>query len=175
MVNNKWQLLKYLSYDQYSVRGCPSSTSRPHFYTHAVVVKQKLILEAHLCWGIVSYKPLFLYNCVDFPGGLVVHSALGYGNHGVALPCDMKMGTTRFVCISGTLKPQIISRHDCFPFLQLCAAHLPTEAEAPNHYQAVCRALFAETMELHTFLTKIKSAKEVSAAVPYFGHCERQT
>ncbi|GAB5579342.1 protein spire homolog 1 isoform X5 [Prionailurus iriomotensis] len=43
---------------------------------------------------------------------------------------------------------------------QLCAAHLPTESEAPNHYQAVCRALFAETMELHTFLTKIKSAKE---------------
>ena len=30
-------------------------------------------------------------------------------------------------------------------------------------------------MELHTFLTKIKSAKEVSAAAPYFGHCERQT
>uniref|UniRef100_A0A8D1XTN1 KIND domain-containing protein n=1 Tax=Sus scrofa TaxID=9823 RepID=A0A8D1XTN1_PIG len=43
---------------------------------------------------------------------------------------------------------------------ELCAAHLPTESEAPNHYQAVCRALFAETMELHTFLTKIKSAKE---------------
>uniref|UniRef100_A0A8C5TKL1 Spire type actin nucleation factor 1 n=1 Tax=Malurus cyaneus samueli TaxID=2593467 RepID=A0A8C5TKL1_9PASS len=32
--------------------------------------------------------------------------------------------------------------------------------EAPNHYQAVCRALFAETMELYTFLAKIKSAKE---------------
>ncbi|XP_070320614.1 protein spire homolog 1 isoform X3 [Odocoileus virginianus] len=44
--------------------------------------------------------------------------------------------------------------------MKLCAAHLPTEAEAPNHYQAVCRALFAETMELHMFLTKIKSAKE---------------
>uniref|UniRef100_A0A2K6PPX0 Spire type actin nucleation factor 1 n=1 Tax=Rhinopithecus roxellana TaxID=61622 RepID=A0A2K6PPX0_RHIRO len=43
---------------------------------------------------------------------------------------------------------------------ELCAAHLPTESDAPNHYQAVCRALFAETMELHTFLTKIKSAKE---------------
>ncbi|KAL0613876.1 Protein spire-like protein 1, partial [Plecturocebus cupreus] len=46
------------------------------------------------------------------------------------------------------------------PLTQLCAAHLPTESDAPNHYQAVCRALFAETMELHTFLTKIKSAKE---------------
>ncbi|XP_054527711.1 protein spire homolog 1 isoform X10 [Pan troglodytes] len=44
--------------------------------------------------------------------------------------------------------------------MKLCAAHLPTESDAPNHYQAVCRALFAETMELHTFLTKIKSAKE---------------
>ncbi|KAL1773528.1 spire-like 1 isoform X4 [Sigmodon hispidus] len=44
--------------------------------------------------------------------------------------------------------------------MKRCAAHLPAESEAPNHYQAVCRALFAETMELHTFLTKIKSAKE---------------
>ncbi|XP_049626000.1 protein spire homolog 1 isoform X3 [Suncus etruscus] len=44
--------------------------------------------------------------------------------------------------------------------MKLCAAHLSTESEAPNHYQAVCRALFAETKELHTFLTKIKSAKE---------------
>ncbi|XP_072460289.1 protein spire homolog 1 isoform X1 [Notamacropus eugenii] len=44
--------------------------------------------------------------------------------------------------------------------MKLCAAHLPTQSEAPNHYQAVCRALFAETMELHTFLSKIKSAKE---------------
>ncbi|XP_036179585.1 protein spire homolog 1 isoform X12 [Myotis myotis] len=44
--------------------------------------------------------------------------------------------------------------------MKLCAAHLSTESEAPNHYQAVCRALFAETMELHTFLSKIKSAKE---------------
>uniref|UniRef100_A0A8C3KW61 Spire type actin nucleation factor 1 n=1 Tax=Chrysolophus pictus TaxID=9089 RepID=A0A8C3KW61_CHRPC len=46
--------------------------------------------------------------------------------------------------------------HEC----SLCAAHLPTPSEAPNHYQAVCRALFAETMELYTFLAKIKSAKE---------------
>ncbi|XP_013002119.2 protein spire homolog 1 isoform X7 [Cavia porcellus] len=44
--------------------------------------------------------------------------------------------------------------------MKMCAAHLPAEAEAANHYQAVCRALFAETMELHTFLTKIKNAKE---------------
>ncbi|XP_051057040.1 protein spire homolog 1 isoform X4 [Phodopus roborovskii] len=44
--------------------------------------------------------------------------------------------------------------------MKICAAHLPAESEAPNHYQAVCRALFAETMELYTFLTKIKSAKE---------------
>ncbi|MEE6464545.1 hypothetical protein FKM82_006290 [Ascaphus truei] len=43
---------------------------------------------------------------------------------------------------------------------QLCASHLPTPSEAPNHYQAVCRALYAETMELHMFLTKIRSAKK---------------
>ena len=34
---------------------------------------------------MVSHELLFLYNCVDFPGGLVVHSALGHGNHGVCL------------------------------------------------------------------------------------------
>ncbi|XP_077208921.1 protein spire homolog 1 isoform X4 [Paroedura picta] len=44
--------------------------------------------------------------------------------------------------------------------MKLCAAHLPTRSDAPTHYQAVCRALFAETMELYTFLAKIKSAKE---------------
>ncbi|XP_023563259.1 protein spire homolog 1 isoform X4 [Octodon degus] len=44
--------------------------------------------------------------------------------------------------------------------MKMCAAHLPAESDAAKHYQAVCRALFAETMELHTFLAKIKSAKE---------------
>ncbi|CAG6016034.1 unnamed protein product, partial [Menidia menidia] len=42
----------------------------------------------------------------------------------------------------------------------LCTAHLPSLSDAPSHYQAVCRALFAETKELRTFLGKIKSAKE---------------
>lgn len=45
--------------------------------------------------------------------------------------------------------------------LQLCSSHLPSPSDAPNHYQAVCRALYAETRELRTFLEKIKSAKEV--------------
>uniref|UniRef100_A0A8C2H411 Protein spire homolog 1-like n=1 Tax=Cyprinus carpio TaxID=7962 RepID=A0A8C2H411_CYPCA len=44
--------------------------------------------------------------------------------------------------------------------IKLCALHLPTPADAPNHYQAVCRALYAETKELRTFLEKIQSAKE---------------
>uniref|UniRef100_A0A667WLA4 Spire-type actin nucleation factor 1a n=1 Tax=Myripristis murdjan TaxID=586833 RepID=A0A667WLA4_9TELE len=43
---------------------------------------------------------------------------------------------------------------------QLCSSHLPSPSDAPNHYQAVCRALYAETRELRTFLEKIKSAKE---------------
>uniref|UniRef100_A0A671UIG4 Spire-type actin nucleation factor 1a n=1 Tax=Sparus aurata TaxID=8175 RepID=A0A671UIG4_SPAAU len=42
----------------------------------------------------------------------------------------------------------------------ICSSHLPSPSDAPNHYQAVCRALYAETRELHTFLDKIKSAKE---------------
>ncbi|XP_036394392.1 protein spire homolog 1-like isoform X2 [Megalops cyprinoides] len=44
--------------------------------------------------------------------------------------------------------------------LKLCTSHLPSPSDAPNHYQAVCRALYAETKELRTFLEKIKSAKE---------------
>lgn len=45
--------------------------------------------------------------------------------------------------------------------LQLCSSHLPSPSDAPNHYQAVCRALYAESRELRTFLEKIRSAKEV--------------
>ncbi|XP_035484008.2 protein spire homolog 1 isoform X2 [Scophthalmus maximus] len=44
--------------------------------------------------------------------------------------------------------------------LKLCTAHLPGLSDAPSHYQAVCRALYTETKELHTFLEKIRSAKE---------------
>ncbi|XP_069587117.1 protein spire homolog 1 isoform X2 [Ranitomeya imitator] len=51
-------------------------------------------------------------------------------------------------------------RHSYKNVMKLCASHLPTPSETPNHYQAVCRALYAETMELHMFLSKIKSAKE---------------
>ncbi|XP_073407110.1 protein spire homolog 1 isoform X4 [Dendrobates tinctorius] len=51
-------------------------------------------------------------------------------------------------------------RHSYKNVMKLCASHLPTPSEAPNHYQAVCRALYAETMELHMFLSRIKSAKE---------------
>ncbi|KAJ8402968.1 hypothetical protein AAFF_G00358840 [Aldrovandia affinis] len=44
--------------------------------------------------------------------------------------------------------------------LKLCTSHLPSSSDVPSHYQAVCRALYAETKELRTFLEKIKSAKE---------------
>ncbi|XDV34721.1 hypothetical protein PO909_004852 [Leuciscus waleckii] len=44
--------------------------------------------------------------------------------------------------------------------ISLCTSHLPSPTDAPNHYQAVCRALYAETKELRTFLEKIKCAKE---------------
>ncbi|XP_061111669.1 protein spire homolog 1 isoform X3 [Conger conger] len=44
--------------------------------------------------------------------------------------------------------------------LKLCTSHLPSSSDASSHYQAVCRALYTETKELHTFLEKIKSAKE---------------
>ncbi|KAM3918810.1 protein spire homolog 2 isoform 1-T1 [Leptodactylus fuscus] len=45
--------------------------------------------------------------------------------------------------------------------LRFCASHLPEPHEAAVHYQAVCRALFAETVELQAFLQKIREAKEM--------------
>ncbi|XP_047672514.1 protein spire homolog 1 isoform X2 [Tachysurus fulvidraco] len=44
--------------------------------------------------------------------------------------------------------------------IALCTSHLPSSSDASSHYQAVCRALFAETKELRTFLEKIRNAKE---------------
>ncbi|XP_053126611.1 protein spire homolog 2 isoform X3 [Hemicordylus capensis] len=43
--------------------------------------------------------------------------------------------------------------------LRLCAMRLSQPQEAQIHYQAVCRALFLETMELKAFLAKIHDAK----------------
>ncbi|KAJ8334322.1 hypothetical protein SKAU_G00399610 [Synaphobranchus kaupii] len=50
--------------------------------------------------------------------------------------------------------------HGYRDILKLCTSHLPSSSDAPSNYQAVCRALYAETKELRTFLEKIKSAKE---------------
>ncbi|XP_077362868.1 protein spire homolog 1 isoform X6 [Festucalex cinctus] len=61
------------------------------------------------------------------------------------------------VAISGGTVSQIRSYRD---LISLCSSHLPSPSDAPNHYQAVCRALYAESRELCTFLEKIKSAKE---------------
>lgn len=63
---------------------------------------------------------------------------------------------------------------DCPPAspsaLQLCTDHLPSLSDASSHYQAVCRALYTETRELHTFLEKIKSAKEVGSRLHHHHH-----
>uniref|UniRef100_A0A3B4WVV6 Spire-type actin nucleation factor 2 n=1 Tax=Seriola lalandi dorsalis TaxID=1841481 RepID=A0A3B4WVV6_SERLL len=45
--------------------------------------------------------------------------------------------------------------------MAMCASRLANPSLAPEHYQAVCRALFVETLELQTFLIKIRDAKEV--------------
>ncbi|NXD73336.1 SPIR2 protein, partial [Eolophus roseicapillus] len=45
--------------------------------------------------------------------------------------------------------------------MRCCATRLADPAEAQAHYQAVCRALFAETVELKAFLAKIRDAKEM--------------
>ncbi|XP_041665234.1 protein spire homolog 1 isoform X2 [Cheilinus undulatus] len=62
------------------------------------------------------------------------------------------------VCTTSTCT---ITNIRCYrDLILLCSSHLPSPSDAPNHYQAVCRALYAETRELRTFLEKIKSAKE---------------
>lgn len=47
--------------------------------------------------------------------------------------------------------------------MRLCAARLTDPRGAQTHYQAVCRALFVETLELRAFLARVREAKEVSA------------
>lgn len=47
--------------------------------------------------------------------------------------------------------------------IRICSMHLssPTEEDAGSHYKAVCRALVAESVELSTFLAKVKSGTSV--------------
>ncbi|XP_034083034.1 protein spire homolog 2 [Gymnodraco acuticeps] len=45
--------------------------------------------------------------------------------------------------------------------MALCASRLADPGLAADHYQAVCRALFVETLELQTFLIKIRDAKQM--------------
>ncbi|XP_037672363.1 protein spire homolog 2 isoform X1 [Choloepus didactylus] len=45
--------------------------------------------------------------------------------------------------------------------MQLCAARLSDPRSAQSHYQAVCRALFLETLELRAFLARVREAKEM--------------
>ncbi|XP_059855974.1 protein spire homolog 2 isoform X4 [Delphinus delphis] len=45
--------------------------------------------------------------------------------------------------------------------MRLCAARLAEPRGAQTHYQAVCRALFVETLELRAFLARVREAKEM--------------
>uniref|UniRef100_A0A8C6C3J4 Spire type actin nucleation factor 2 n=2 Tax=Monodon monoceros TaxID=40151 RepID=A0A8C6C3J4_MONMO len=45
--------------------------------------------------------------------------------------------------------------------MRLCAARLTEPQGAQTHYQAVCRALFVETLELRAFLARVREAKEM--------------
>ncbi|XP_030596822.1 protein spire homolog 1 isoform X3 [Archocentrus centrarchus] len=64
------------------------------------------------------------------------------------------------VIVSATSSSTVSSIRSYRDVIMLCSSHLPSPSDAPNHYQAVCRALYAESRELRTFLEKIKSAKE---------------
>uniref|UniRef100_A0A671RTK6 Spire-type actin nucleation factor 2 n=1 Tax=Sinocyclocheilus anshuiensis TaxID=1608454 RepID=A0A671RTK6_9TELE len=50
--------------------------------------------------------------------------------------------------------------HTVHQLMALCARRLANPALAPEHYQAVCRALFLETLELQTFLSRIRETEE---------------
>ncbi|XP_037622992.1 protein spire homolog 2 isoform X2 [Sebastes umbrosus] len=63
---------------------------------------------------------------------------------------EQQVGAMRPVCTLGQV-------------MALCASRLANPSLAPEHYQAVCRALFVETLELQTFLIKIRNAKEPSS------------
>ncbi|XP_055001870.1 protein spire homolog 2 isoform X3 [Sorex araneus] len=45
--------------------------------------------------------------------------------------------------------------------MRLCALRLTDPRGAQSHYQAVCRALFVETLELQAFLARVHEAKEM--------------
>lgn len=51
--------------------------------------------------------------------------------------------------------------HTVHQVMMRCVSRLSNPVLAPEHYQAVCRALFLETLELQTFLSRIRDAKEV--------------
>lgn len=53
--------------------------------------------------------------------------------------------------------------------MRLCASRLTDPHGAQAHYQAVCRALFVETLELRAFLARVREAKEVSRMWPARG------
>ncbi|XP_055505009.1 protein spire homolog 2 [Leucoraja erinacea] len=59
----------------------------------------------------------------------------------------------------GDATPRPISTFE--QVIKACTEHLVDQSEADAHFQAVCKALFAETLELQTFLVKIKEAKEL--------------
>ncbi|XP_036001041.1 LOW QUALITY PROTEIN: protein spire homolog 1 [Fundulus heteroclitus] len=72
--------------------------------------------------------------------------------------CEEDDGDEELISVtSGSTVSSIQSYKD---IILICSSHLPSPSDAPNHYQAVCRALYAETRELRSFLEKIKNAKE---------------
>ncbi|XP_056272762.1 protein spire homolog 1 isoform X2 [Pseudoliparis swirei] len=62
--------------------------------------------------------------------------------------------------VSATTTSSVSSIRSYRDLIALCSSHLTSTSDAAGHYQAVCRALYAETRELNTFLEKIKNAKE---------------
>lgn len=123
--------------------------------------------EAHLCWGLLVTNFSFCiigglpwWSCCAFSFGLWESwgcLAMWYEN-----------GHYQVCLYFRYLKPQIISRHHCFPF---CSCVLLISRLKQRH-QIITRQYVVHCLQRRwsciRFLTKIKSAKEVSAAVPYF-------
>ncbi|KAL8588462.1 hypothetical protein ACOMHN_054041 [Nucella lapillus] len=50
--------------------------------------------------------------------------------------------------------------------MEVWTQRLPRRGEAQHSYQAVCRALVAEAVELHTFLNIVDHSREVNGDFP---------
>ena len=62
------------------------------------------------------------------------------------------------------MHPPITVLLNLVSLFQECERHLSEGSEAESHYKAVCRALVSESLELTSFMEKIKSQDAMEAS-----------